>query len=205
MILLEVARQICLFDYENYIQIEPKELLNQAWNKDKENAPYVRKMIESFNYLSNFVQSRILSFGTPKERGRQIANFLKILSVLRENHNFNGCQSIVAGLTSSSIFRLTASWHVARKDKQLALIYDDIVQTLSSDGSYSRIRKTLKNLDPPIIPYMGMYLTDLTFIEDGNPNYLRVDPPRDDIINFEKNEKSSCCYSRDITISTKTL
>jgi len=38
----------------------------------------------------------------------------------------------------------------------------------------------LGNCSPPLLPYIGVYLTDLTFIEDGNPNL------KGGLINFQK-------------------
>lgn len=35
--------------------------------------------------------------------------------------------------------------------------------------------------DPPCVPYLGMYLADLAFIEEGTPNYTE-----DNLVNFSK-------------------
>ena len=42
---------------------------------------------------------------------------------------------------------------------------------ISSDGRFRNLRETLHRTDPPCIPYLGMYLSDLTFIEEGTPNF----------------------------------
>jgi len=186
---IEVARQLCLFDQELLRDIEPKECLGQAWNKDKENAPHIRVMIDFFNNFSSFVTTKVCSYDKAKERGKMIQKFLDILAVLRENNNFNSAQSILAGLNSSAVYRMSISWAHARKDRGLVEVFEETTRILSSDGSYGKFRKTVKTINPPCIPYIGVYLTDLTFIEDGNPKFLVVEPERDDIINFEKMRK----------------
>ena len=42
---------------------------------------------------------------------------------------------------------------------------------ISSDGRFRNLRDSLHRTDPPCIPYLGMYLSDLTFIEEGTPNF----------------------------------
>ena len=40
-----------------------------------------------------------------------------------------------------------------------------------------------------MVPYLGVYLTDLTFIEDGNSDFLPA--PENHMINFDKRRKIS--------------
>lgn len=50
-----------------------------------------------------------------------------------------------------------------------------------SDGRFRAMREALHRCDPPCIPYLGMYLTDLSFIEEGTPDFT---PDR--LLNFSK-------------------
>jgi RasGEF domain len=50
-----------------------------------------------------------------------------------------------------------------------------------SDGRFRVMREALHRCDPPCIPYLGMYLTDLSFIEEGTPDFT---PER--LLNFSK-------------------
>lgn len=48
------------------------------------------------------------------------------------------------------------------------------------EGSYRVFRRELEHVVLPCIPYVGVFLTDLTFIEDGNPDM------KGDLINWDK-------------------
>lgn len=39
-------------------------------------------------------------------------------------------------------------------------------------SGHRNFRDSLRTVSPPSIPFLGLYLQDLTFIEDGNPNFL---------------------------------
>ena len=49
-------------------------------------------------------------------------------------------------------------------------------------ASWKAYRSNFKKASPPAMPYVGVYLSDLTFIGDGNPDRV------DGLINFQKRE-----------------
>jgi hypothetical protein len=53
---------------------------------------------------------------------------------------------------------------------------------MSPDGAFKNYRTALSNAVTPILPYIGVSLTDLTFIEEGNQDGTN------DKINFRKRE-----------------
>jgi hypothetical protein len=46
--------------------------------------------------------------------------------------------------------------------------FEEIVKIIETDGNYSLLRGMQKKAyDSPVFPYLGIFLTDLTFIEEG--------------------------------------
>lgn len=56
---------------------------------------------------------------------------------------------------------------------------------MSPKGQYANYRKALKAITLPVIPFLGVYLTDLTFIELANPDFI----PDTHLINLDKRMK----------------
>ena len=52
---------------------------------------------------------------------------------------------------------------------------------MSPMKSFSAYRTTVHTTQPPLVPYLGIYMQDMVFIEDGNPDLLQNGQ-----INFQK-------------------
>jgi len=183
---IEVARQLCLYEQTIYQTIHPKEALNQNWNKHKDKAPNLLKMIAFFNRVSKWVSTQVCLRENFKERVKLIIKFMHLTIQLRQYNNFDCMQAVLSGLNNASVFRMKASWAKIQKEKlytQWRTMASEITDTTNNSYNY---RQAVSHADPPIIPYLGVYLTDLTFTEDGNSNYLKVQDGREDIVNFEK-------------------
>lgn len=62
-------------------------------------------------------------------------------------------------------------------------VYKELMTLTNSAQNYKTYREALKGVPPnaPVIPYVGVILKDLTFIQDGNDDYLE-----EGVINFDK-------------------
>lgn len=97
---------------------------------------------------------------------------------LLELNNFSSLMAFIAGFNKSSITRLkhTIKELSGRTMKKLA----EVEKLMSAESSFKAYRSRIHSVNPPCIPYLGVYLLDLTYIEDGNPNRIGH------LINFAK-------------------
>lgn len=92
--------------------------------------------------------------------------------------------AIIAALESASITRMKKTWESI--DSSYLKVFQDLKLTMSAEGSYKNFRTLLKTESPPAIPYIGVYLGDLTFIEDGNPDMVVSNESKLELINLLK-------------------
>ncbi|XP_013870557.1 ras-specific guanine nucleotide-releasing factor 2 isoform X2 [Austrofundulus limnaeus] len=178
---MEMAEQISLLDYIVFRSIPYEEFLGQGWMKlDKtERTPYIMKTSQHFNDMSNLVASQIVSHTDVSSRASCIEKWLAVADICRCLNNYNGVLEITSALNRSAIYRLKKTW--AKVCKQTKALMDRLQKTVSSEGRFKNLRETLKNCNPPCVPYLGMYLTDLAFIEEGTPNFTE-----EGLVNFSK-------------------
>ncbi|KAK3766068.1 hypothetical protein RRG08_002305 [Elysia crispata] len=178
---LDIAEQLTYLDHQIFIAIRSEELLSQAWMKPNKchKAQHVLLVSKRFNEVSRLVVSEIVSRGNMQDRVACIEKWAAIADICRCMHNYNGVLQICAAFVNSSVYRLKKTWE--KLSKQNRQMIERLQNLVSSEGRFKNMRDALHRCDPPCIPYLGMYLTDLSFIEEGTPNVTE-----DGLVNFSK-------------------
>ena len=177
----EIARQLALIDHAVYKCINVEELCRQNWNKNPERSPNVLRMIYDFNRLSMWWALQIVQCKDIKQRTYIMGHLIDIGYASKKIGNFNACMSIVACLATSPIRRLKrtfdalSSKHISR----LATLRNDT----SSALNFSNYRQMLRAQAPPCVPYLGIMLQDLVFLDESNPDWQDKDKG---VLNFDK-------------------
>eukprot|EP00300_Choanocystis_sp_HF-7_P013996 c18531_g1_i3.p1 GENE.c18531_g1_i3~~c18531_g1_i3.p1 ORF type:complete len:575 (+),score=26.95 c18531_g1_i3:260-1726(+) len=184
----EIARQMTIADFQIYCAVKPVELLNLAWSKAKYKhlAPNVLQMIERFNHVGSWVVSNILWQESLKARTAMYTKLLLVAQGLRKCNNFNSLLAVLAGFGNASVHRL--KWTKEGLKKEHVDLLAELEAIMKAEGSYRNFRQILHSIAPPCCPYLGMYLTDLTFMDDGNPDYVKSPSGDTKLINFKKRE-----------------
>uniref|UniRef100_W5L5J0 Ral GEF with PH domain and SH3 binding motif 1 n=1 Tax=Astyanax mexicanus TaxID=7994 RepID=W5L5J0_ASTMX len=166
----EFAGQITLMDAPVFKAIQPEELASCGWNKKEKHslAPYVVAFTRRFNQVSFWAVREILTAQTLKIRAEILGHFIKIAKKLLELNNLHSLVSVVSALQSAPIFRLSKTWAlISRKDKAT---FEKLDFLTSKEENYTRMREYIRSLKmAPCIPYLGIYLFDMTYIDSAYP------------------------------------
>lgn len=197
---LEIAKQLTLIESHIFVAIRPDELLNENFTAKRAHlklAPNVRQSLLFTNCLSGYVLESILQPKiNQKLRVNMIKTWLKIAISCLYLRNFNSLAAIITALQSHLVTRLTRVW------SELSEKYQDLYEYLSGiihpEKNYSVYRTKLRNFlvsndyNIPIVPYFSLFLQDLTFVTDGNPNFRKANTfLNQKIINIDKYLKTA--------------
>ena len=147
--------------------IRTKDCLNQEWTKwakfGEGAKSSLNKMIDLFNHVANWVTTEIVRGSSEKRRAATIKYFIDVAAEARAVNDFNTVMGIIAALNGSTVRRLKKSWALVSAKRMQK--FTELDALMSSASNYKGLRTTIQMTDEPLIPYMGMYLTDLTFVE----------------------------------------
>ncbi|KAG0253551.1 hypothetical protein DFQ27_007342 [Actinomortierella ambigua] len=187
---LEFARQLTIMEANVYNKIRPVECLAKAWtSEDREiaaKAVNIKKMIETSNLYSNWINELVLSEREIKKRVMVIRQLVSIAEKLRQLNNFSMLSATIAALSLSPIHRLKRTWEQVPTRTMSAFM--DLQQLMGVAKNWAEYREELHSVNPPCVPYVGMYLTDLVMIQDGNSDCLKKS---NNLINFYKRGKTA--------------
>ncbi|KAI5928083.1 ras guanine nucleotide exchange factor domain-containing protein [Camillea tinctor] len=192
---VEIARQLTLKQMSIFCSIMPEELLGSQWMKNGgADSPNVKAMSGFSNDLSNLVADTILQYPEVKKRAAMIKQWIKIAHQCYELKNYDGLMAIVCSLNSSIINRLRRTWDTVSPRRREVL--KNLQAVVDPSSNHKALRASLQNHVPPCLPFLGMFLTDLTFNHDGNPptKQLHSAGSNDqglEVINFDKHSRTA--------------
>ncbi|XP_063747645.1 ras-specific guanine nucleotide-releasing factor RalGPS2 isoform X3 [Eleginops maclovinus] len=167
----EYAGQITLMDAPVFKAIQPEELSSCGWNKKEKHisAPNVVAFTRRFNQTSFWVVREILHAQTLKIRAEVLSLYIRTAKKLCDMNNLHAVMAVVSALQSAPIFRLTKTWALlSRKDKAT---FDRLDYLMSKEDNYKRLRDFISSQSMvSCIPYLGMYLSDLTYVDSAYPS-----------------------------------
>ncbi|KAK9480337.1 ras guanine nucleotide exchange factor domain-containing protein [Lipomyces japonicus] len=198
---LELARQITIKESRLFCKIVPEELLGQEFSKKagKSNAMNVKAMSSLSTDLANFVGDTILAGNVPlKTRMNYIKHWIRVAEKCLQLKNYNCLMAITCALQSTVILRLKKTWELL--PARYHALFAEIKSIIVYEKNYSAYRTVLRNQNPPCIPYLGVYLTDLTFADEGNSDFRSFEFNDD-----EKPSLSSSVSSASASSSSSSL
>ncbi|KAJ3097777.1 RasGEF [Phlyctochytrium planicorne] len=159
----EIAGQLTVIDAKLFRKVRREEFASLEWSgRNKlQSSPNIVHATNFFNQVALWVSQEILNSNEIKQRCGAISHFIAVLKSLLDLNNFNGVRSVLAGLQSTPVFRLTRTWEcLGKRDK---ILYDKMSTLMANESNSEAYRKKLSQAKPPCIPYLGIYLGDLTF------------------------------------------
>jgi RasGEF domain len=123
--------------------------------------------VTKFNLTGAFFARAILIEKDVKQRAACLKKVIKIAHHSLLLQNYSSTMALVGSLESVNIRRLKHTW--ALLDRKTVDLYRNLAEVCSPTANYATLRKRVLEQTPPLIPYLGVFLSDLTYIHVGLP------------------------------------
>lgn len=180
----DIAKQLTLIEFQFFMLVKPSELMDNTWQRPDKHlrAPMVTAMVGFSNKVTNWIEKEILA----AHGARQVTALERAIELAercRELHNFNGMMEVHSALSQGSIARLKSVW--ARLDPKCTRLFAEHEELLTPVGNFRKYRQLLADLDQthPTLPYIGLFLRDTLFANEGNKQTL---DEANTLINWDK-------------------
>ncbi|KAH3761676.1 pyrroline-5-carboxylate reductase, mitochondrial [Pelomyxa schiedti] len=189
---LEVARQLTIMEADIFLHISFDELTTQGWNKSnpKERerlSPTIVKSIAHFNWITYWVASEVVLTPNLRQRICVLHRIIQIAQACMSVSNFNSAIAICIGLQLFAVTRLKKTWQgITQQESQF--VVDTANDVLLHNLKNYRVKLSQSQL--PTIPYLGMWLKDLTVESFTKQDFLEAG-----VINWKKMTTLAAVYA----------
>jgi len=181
---LELARQLTLMESQLYQKIKPMECLQRSREQRTENVDNITTVIQTSNRIADWVAESVLSRTDSRRRAGTVKHLISVADRCRTLNNFSTTIAITSGLNTPPIRRLKRTWEQVNQPSMAQ--FGACEMTIDSNKNFTKYRQLMANVNPPCVPFIGVFLSTLQFIQDGNPDNLPGN-----LVNFRKRQKAS--------------
>uniref|UniRef100_A0A3B4TDA2 Rap guanine nucleotide exchange factor 3 n=1 Tax=Seriola dumerili TaxID=41447 RepID=A0A3B4TDA2_SERDU len=177
----DLANELTNYDWELFTAMhEQVELVHYIFGRHKFPGAItanLERFVRRFNEVQYWVVTELCLCEDLAKRAILLKKFIKIAASLKEQKNLNSFFAVMFGLSNSAVQRLYKTWErIPSKTKRIYCAYERLMDPSRNHRAY---RLAVAKLSPPYIPFMPLLLK-MTFIHEGNPNYVEK------LVNFEK-------------------
>ncbi|CAO3598684.1 unnamed protein product [Absidia cylindrospora] len=187
----EIANQLTLMESTLFCQIPPSELM-AAQKKKSAPAMHVKAMVHQSTLLVYWISNTILGETDAKIRVMVIKFWIKVADACLQLNNYNTLMTIRCALNSASIARLRRTWDSVMRSTKYKTMYHTIDCVADSEKNFAMYRKCLKNATTPGLPFLGIFLSDMVFIDEGNTDHRTSTGLPSTITTTATNSNDSC-------------
>lgn len=174
---LMVAHQLTLIQFELFVCIQPRELINTRWMKAEkwDLAPTVLFYISHHNRISFWIVHEIVSRKESVDRVRFLRFIIDVAIECIGLGNFDTAFSIYGGLSTAPIYRLKLTWHdLGDNHKKKWKELREFGATVGNHHSYRTHLSKRLEANLPAIPFLGVFLSDLVRVHSIRPSNLPI-------------------------------
>mmetsp|Transcript_19926 Transcript_19926/g.50605 ORF Transcript_19926/g.50605 Transcript_19926/m.50605 type:complete len:635 (+) Transcript_19926:130-2034(+) len=172
-----LAQALTMADLAHFTKVKGTEFLGNAWQKSNrfEAAPNLAALTDRFNSVSFWVATLILSTKSQTTQVEIVERFIDTALRLFKMNNYNSLMEVFSGLDMHAIQRLKGLWkRVSATSRER---YSQLSMLMSPMNNYREYREHFSNIlkkrsakqgRMPVLPYVGLFLRDVTCASEGN-------------------------------------
>jgi len=173
-----IAQHLTYYELKVFNSIHYREFIKCGWSKPNRDitSPNLSKLTSRFNTTSSFISYSIVSEFDLTRRACILTGWIKIMEQAQAIHNFNLIFEIDGSLNNPAITRLAKTWNKINEiEPGIKEKYEEFSKLTSPFRKFSKYKAELtKSKVEETIPYLGPWLTEMTFVQDGNPTNRAV-------------------------------